>query len=98
MMDIPLDGATHIYGDIISVISNTSKPESVLKKKKNAVCYHTVCESVAMGESLTTCIDGNKNPTDLLTKAICSGKRRYIANNIVHDMYNGEFKQYAVAE
>ena len=62
MMGIPIDGATYIYGDSMSVINNTSKPKSVLKKKNNAVCYHTVRESVAMGESLITYIDGDKNP------------------------------------
>ncbi len=98
MMGIPIDGATHIYGDSMSVINNTSKPKSVLKKKNNAVCYHTVRESVAMGESLTTHIDGDENPADLLTKIICGGKRRYIVNNILHDVYDGEFKPYAVTE
>ncbi len=62
MMGIPIDGATHIYGDNISVINNTLKPESELKKKNNAVCYHTVRESIAMGESLTVHIDGDENP------------------------------------
>ncbi len=82
----------------MSVINNTSKPESILKKKNNALCYHTVCESVAMGESLTAHIDGDENPTDLLTKVIYSGKRRNIENNILYDVYNGEFKLYAVAK
>ncbi len=91
-------GATHICGDSMSVINNTSKPKSVLKKKNNAVYYHTVCESVAMGESLNTHFDGDENPTDLLTKVICGGKRRYMVNNILHDMYNGEFKPYTVAD
>ena len=36
----------------MSVIHNSSKPESVLRKKSNSVCYHAVHESVAMGESL----------------------------------------------
>ncbi len=76
MMGIPIDGATHIYGDSMSVINNTSKPESILKKKNNAVCYHTVCESVAMGEYLTAHIDGDENPADLLMKVICGGKKR----------------------
>ncbi len=76
MMGIPIDGATHIYGDSMSVINNTSNPKSVLKKK-NAVCYHTVCESVEMGESLTAHIDGDENPADLLTKVICGGKRSF---------------------
>ncbi|KAL7447642.1 hypothetical protein ACHAXS_000040 [Conticribra weissflogii] len=98
MMGIPVDGTTHLYGDIMSVTNNTWKPESILKKKNNAVCYHMVCESVAMGESLTTHINGDENPADLLTKVICSGKRRYIVNIILHYVYNGEFKPYSVAE
>ncbi len=56
-----------------SVIDNASKPESILKKKNNSVCYYTVHVSVAMGESLTA-IDGDENPANLLTKIICSGK------------------------
>ncbi len=77
MMGISIDGATHIYGDSMSVINNTSKPGPVLKKKNNAVCYHTVRESVTMGESLTAHIDGDENPVDLLIKVIRSGKRSY---------------------
>ncbi len=51
-----------------------------------------------MGESLTTHIDGNKNPANLLMKVICSGKRRYIVNNILHDVYNDKFKSCTVAK
>ncbi len=98
MMGIPIGGAAHIYRDSMSVINNTSKPESVLEKKNNAICYHTVHMSVAMGKSLTAHIVSDENPTDLLTKVICSGKRRYIVNNIMHDMYDGEFKPYAVTK
>ncbi len=98
MMCIPIDGATHIYRDSMSVINNTSKSKSILKKKNNAVCYHTVHESVAMGEFLTAHIDGDENPADLLMKVICGGMRRYIVNNILHDVYNGKFKPYTVAE
>ncbi|KAL7464695.1 hypothetical protein ACHAXS_005035, partial [Conticribra weissflogii] len=39
MMGVAIDIATHIYGDNMSVIENTSKPESTLNKKSNAVCY-----------------------------------------------------------
>ncbi len=98
MIGIPIDGATHIYEEGMSVINNTWKPELVLKKKNNAVCDHTVRESVAMGESLTTHIDFDEHPDDLLVKVICSGKRRCIVNNILHDMYSGEFKPYAEAK
>ena len=53
MMGVPISGPSYIYGDNMSVIHNTQRPESVLKKKSNAVCYHFTRESVAMGESLT---------------------------------------------
>ena len=51
-----------------------------------------------MGVSFTAHIDGDEKPTNLLTKVICGGKRRYIVNNILHDVYNGEFKPNAVAK
>ncbi len=60
MMDISIGGATHIYGDSLSVIINTS----FQNQKNNAVCYHTVLESIAMGESLITHIDGSENPVN----------------------------------
>ncbi len=62
------------------------------------MCYHTVLEPVAMGGSLTTHINGDENPTDFLTKVMYSAKRRYIVNDILHDMCNGEFKPHAVAK
>ena len=53
MMGVPLTGPTYIYGDNMSVIYNTSRPESTLKKKSNSICYHAVREAVASGECLT---------------------------------------------
>ncbi len=53
MMGVPLTGPSYIYGDNMSVIHNTQRPESTLKMKSNSICYHAVRESVAMGESLT---------------------------------------------
>ncbi len=35
MMGIPVKGASYVYGDNMSVVNNTSKPESTLKKKSN---------------------------------------------------------------
>jgi hypothetical protein len=37
MMGIPLDGQTYIFGDNRSLIHNTQRPESVLKKKSIAI-------------------------------------------------------------
>jgi hypothetical protein len=35
MMGVPIDSIVHVYGDNMSVIHNTQRPESVLKKKSN---------------------------------------------------------------
>ncbi|KAL7447683.1 hypothetical protein ACHAXS_000066, partial [Conticribra weissflogii] len=75
MMGVDIDGATHVYGDNMSIIKNTSMPESTLNKKSNKVCYHAVRESVAMGETLTAHILGAENPADLMTKVLSGSKR-----------------------
>ena len=42
IMGVPLDGPSYVYGDNMSVINNMQKPESVLKKKSNSICYHAI--------------------------------------------------------
>ena len=64
MMGIPISGPLYIYGDNMSVVHNISRPELVLRKKSNSVCYHTVYESVAMGESLVGHILCKENVAD----------------------------------
>ena len=49
MMGVPIDRPTYIFGENMSVIYNTSRPESQLKNKLNIICYHAVREVVAMG-------------------------------------------------
>eukprot|EP00804_Cyclotella_cryptica_P014224 CCRYP_005635-RA/>CCRYP_005635-RA protein AED:0.45 eAED:0.45 QI:0/-1/0/1/-1/0/1/0/94 len=52
MMGLPIQGTSYVYGDNMSVVTHTSKPESTLKKKSNSICYHAVSEAVAMGKAL----------------------------------------------
>jgi hypothetical protein len=68
MIGIPVKGASYMYGDNTSVVTNSSRPESTLKKKSNLICYHAVCEAVAMGEALVAHITTKKNLADLFTK------------------------------
>ena len=49
MMGVRISGPTYIYGDNMSVIRNTQRPESTLRKKSNSICYHALRELVAMG-------------------------------------------------
>ena len=76
MMGVPLLGPSFIYGDNMLVIHNTQRPESVLKKKSNSICYHAVRESVAMGETLTAHVRTAENPADIATKIIPGGRKR----------------------
>jgi hypothetical protein len=49
MMGVAIDGPTYVYGDNMLVVHNTQRPESVLKKKSNAISYHAVREPAVMG-------------------------------------------------
>lgn len=76
MMGIPIDGPTYVYCDNMSVVHNTSSPESVLKKKSNAITYHAVREAVAMGEILIAYVRTTDNIADLMTKVLPGGEKR----------------------
>jgi hypothetical protein len=49
MMGVPLEGPTHMCVDNMSVVNNSTRSESTLKKKKkgNSIAYHFVIENVA---------------------------------------------------
>ncbi len=98
MMGVAIYSTTHVYGDNMSIIKNTSKPESTLNKKSNAVCCHPVRESVTMGETFTTYIPGAENPADLMTKVLSGSKCQYLRQNIFHDMYDNDMHLYPVSE
>ena len=93
MMGIPLTGPSYIYGDNKSQVTNSSRPESTLKKKCNSICYHAIRESVAMGESLITHIKTDDNLSDFLTKTTSGAKRRKLVSGVVHDIYDDFPKQ-----
>ena len=88
MMGVELLGPTYIHGDNMSVINNTSKPESTLKKKSNSICFHAARESVASGESLTSLIHTHHNSLDLLTKVTYGNKRRKLVNGLLYAVYD----------
>ena len=73
MMGVLVTGPTYTYGDYMSVIHNTQRPESTLKKKSNSICYHEIRESVAMGKMITSHIRTTQNVADLGTKVIPGG-------------------------
>ena len=88
MMGVPINGPSYIYGDNMSVVTNSSRPESTLKKKSNSVCYHAVREAVAMGECLVAHIPSKKNLADLFTKILGGIHRRDLVSKLLCYIYD----------
>jgi hypothetical protein len=70
MMDVAFSGPTFVYGDNMSVVHNTQRPESILKQKSDSIFYHAVRESAAMGESSIGHVPAVDNPDDICTKVV----------------------------
>jgi hypothetical protein len=68
MMGVPLDGPAHVKADNMSVVKNSSIPESVLKKKSNSIAYHYVRERAASGAVEFSHEKTETNVADMLTK------------------------------
>ena len=88
IMGVKIDGPTYVYGDNIPGIQNTSKPESVLKKMSNSICYHFVREAVAMRECLTTHVPTARKWAELLMKVLFGKKRQELVQDVVFDIYD----------
>jgi hypothetical protein len=87
MMRIPIAGSAFVYGGNMSVIHNTQRPESMLKKKFNSACYRYCREAVAMGECLTGHIPSKENPKDLCSKVIPGGaQHNYLVTQTLYDI------------
>jgi hypothetical protein len=87
MMGVTIGGPTYVYGDNMSVVHNNQRPESVLKKKSNAICYHAVRESAAMGESIIGHVPSVNNPADICTNAVPGGQKPdHLIGLLLHDL------------
>jgi spore germination protein GerM len=70
MMGVEIEGPCSTFCDNDSVMLNTTRPESVLKKKHNVICYHLVREAIASGVIRVAREDTKTNMADLLTKLL----------------------------
>ena len=73
MMGIPMI----IFGDNKSVLVKSSILDSVLKKKKNSITYHHICEGCARDEWRITYVKTDDNQADLLTRPLSKGCKSY---------------------
>jgi hypothetical protein len=83
MMGVPVNDATHVYCDNESVVVSTTRPESTLKKKHNAINYHRCREAIASGHIRVAWIDTKENLADALTKVTVGERRHYLFSRIL---------------
>ena len=84
MMGILIDGSASVFCDNMSVVMNTSCPESTLKKKHNAIAYHRVREAVAAGTIHITKEPTPTNLADMLTKPLSGPRLRQLCQIVLY--------------
>jgi hypothetical protein len=83
MMGVPLEGPTRVLADNMSVVNNTSRPESQLKKKSNSIAYHFCREVVASKAAFVTYEPTETNIADMLTKTQDCKTRKGLASSLL---------------
>jgi hypothetical protein len=83
MMGIPIDGATSVFCDNAAVVLNSTAPESVLKKRHNAVSYHRTREACAADIIQIAHEGGDTNIADLLSKLMAGPRLRELLGYVL---------------
>jgi hypothetical protein len=81
---VPINGPASILCDNQGVVKNTSIPTSTLTKKHNAINYHIIRESAAMGIIRVGKEDTETNLADLLTKILNQPRRESLLEHIMY--------------
>ena len=84
MFGVPIDGPANVFCDNQSVYSSSTQPDSLLKKKHNAICFHKVRESAAAGIITVHWEGTDTNLADILTKPLDSDKRKRLRMKIMY--------------
>jgi len=79
MMGVPIDGPCHVKADNLSVVRNSSQPESTLKKKSNSIAFHCVRERATARVISVQHKPTDTNLADMLTKIQPGHKRLEMA-------------------
>jgi hypothetical protein len=84
MMGIFLDVHTNVRVHNMSVVRNTSVPESMFEKEIKRIAYHFVQEGVAAGIVRTVYEPTGSNKADILTKLLPGPATRQIIRTILY--------------
>jgi len=83
MMGFPLEGPTSLFCDNESVVKTLTAPESTLKKRHTAICYHRMRKACAAGYVRITHEDGDSNLADILTKLMPGPRMNALLDGIL---------------
>lgn len=72
-LGLPVNIPCQMYGDSSSIIQKVTRPESPLKKKNLALCFHFVRENIATKTINPIELGSEDNFADLLTKSLSRG-------------------------
>jgi hypothetical protein len=84
MMGVPIDGPCNVKADNMSMVRNSSVPESQLKKKSNSIAYHYVRERAAAGVVIINYEPTGSNLADMLTKTQSGTVRKRLVQYVLY--------------
>ena len=84
MLGIPINGSASVFCDNMSVVMNTTLPESTLKKKHNTIVYHRVYKAVAAGIICITKMPPERNLADMLTEPLPGPRLRELCQIVLY--------------
>ena len=82
MMRIPIDKLTHVMVDNMSVVYNTTRLESTLKKKSNSITYHFIRESAVANEIKIQHVGTKENMSEMLSKSLSEPERKQLSQMV----------------
>ena len=83
MMGIPIDELTHVMVDNMSMVTNTTRPESTLKKKSNSITYNFIRESAVAKEIKIQHVRTKENTSDMLSKSQSGPERKQLPQMVL---------------
>jgi hypothetical protein len=83
MLGVPLEGLANVFCDNESVVKNSSRLESMLKKRHNAIAYHCCRKAQAAGIIRIAFEQGQTNITDLFTKLLTAPRLKELVQMVL---------------
>jgi hypothetical protein len=59
-----------------------------IEKDELSICYHAVCNAVAMGEILTSHVQTKNNFSDFMMKVTYGQKQHHLVGSVLSDIYD----------